>query len=59
MIDKESCRGDNIVQQGMEGDELFVIDSGECNIIKDGEQVGTLGVGSVFGELVRPNVLFC
>jgi CRP/FNR family cyclic AMP-dependent transcriptional regulator len=47
--------GDEIVGQGEEGDTMFVIQSGEVEIVKemDGREVllGSMGPGDFFGEM--------
>ncbi|XP_041474576.1 cAMP-dependent protein kinase type I-beta regulatory subunit-like isoform X1 [Lytechinus variegatus] len=43
--------GQVVIQQGDEGDNFYVIDSGEVDIFVDGERVVTLSEGSSFGEL--------
>ncbi|XP_030840606.1 cAMP-dependent protein kinase type I-alpha regulatory subunit isoform X1 [Strongylocentrotus purpuratus] len=40
-----------VIQQGDEGDNFYVIDSGEVDIYVDNERVVTLSEGSSFGEL--------
>mmetsp|Transcript_2053 Transcript_2053/g.5623 ORF Transcript_2053/g.5623 Transcript_2053/m.5623 type:complete len:758 (-) Transcript_2053:179-2452(-) len=39
-----------IIRQGDEGNEFFVIKSGECNVDIDGESVAKLKAGNYFGE---------
>jgi CRP-like cAMP-binding protein/Zn-dependent protease len=40
-----------IVTQGESGDHFYVIGSGQAEVVRDGERVGTLGPGSHFGEI--------
>jgi cAMP-dependent protein kinase regulator len=41
----------DIITQGDEGDFFYVIDSGVCEILINGQRVGTCGKGDSFGEL--------
>ncbi|XP_067643282.1 cAMP-dependent protein kinase type I regulatory subunit isoform X2 [Eurosta solidaginis] len=43
--------GENIIQQGDEGDNFYVIDHGEVEVFVNGEMVTTIGEGGSFGEL--------
>nr|WIM01501.1 cAMP-dependent protein kinase type I regulatory subunit [Limnephilus lunatus] len=43
--------GESIIQQGDEGDNFYVIDSGEVEVFVNGEMVTTIGDGGSFGEL--------
>ncbi|XP_072167875.1 cAMP-dependent protein kinase regulatory subunit-like [Diadema setosum] len=43
--------GQVVIHQGDEGDNFYVIDSGEVDIYVDGERVVSLSEGSSFGEL--------
>jgi CRP-like cAMP-binding protein len=40
-----------VFRQGDAGDHYFVIESGEAEVIGDGEVVATLGPGEGFGEI--------
>jgi CRP-like cAMP-binding protein len=40
-----------VFQQGDVGDHFFVIESGEADVIGDGQVVATLGPGVGFGEI--------
>ena len=40
----------SLATQGENAYQLFVIESGQAEVLKDGEIVGTLGPGEVFGE---------
>ncbi|XP_055335196.1 cAMP-dependent protein kinase regulatory subunit-like isoform X2 [Paramacrobiotus metropolitanus] len=44
-------QGDMIIKQGDEGDNFYVIESGEVDIIVNGKLVNTIGEGGSFGEL--------
>ncbi|XP_061388141.1 cAMP-dependent protein kinase type I regulatory subunit [Musca vetustissima] len=43
--------GENIIQQGDEGDNFYVIDQGEVEVFVNSEMVTTIGEGGSFGEL--------
>jgi CRP-like cAMP-binding protein len=43
--------GDEVITQGDEGDEFFVVISGDAVATVDGDTVGELGNGSFFGEM--------
>ena len=43
--------GHDVVQQGDVGEHYFVIESGEAEVIGDGQVVATLGPGEGFGEI--------
>ncbi|XP_030386304.1 cAMP-dependent protein kinase type I regulatory subunit isoform X2 [Scaptodrosophila lebanonensis] len=43
--------GENIIQQGDEGDNFYVIDLGEVEVFVNSELVTTIGEGGSFGEL--------
>jgi len=44
--------GDDIICHGTDGNEFFILETGDVDVIKpDGEVVATLGNGQVFGEL--------
>jgi CRP-like cAMP-binding protein/Zn-dependent protease len=43
--------GDELVEQGAEGDAFYVIGSGQAEVLQDGDVVRTLGPGAHFGEL--------
>ncbi|XP_075164494.1 protein kinase, cAMP-dependent, regulatory subunit type 1 isoform X1 [Haematobia irritans] len=43
--------GENIIQQGDEGDNFYVIDQGEVEVFVNSELVTTIGDGGSFGEL--------
>eukprot|EP01062_Namystynia_karyoxenos_P049812 TRINITY_DN382_c0_g1_i1.p1 TRINITY_DN382_c0_g1~~TRINITY_DN382_c0_g1_i1.p1 ORF type:complete len:532 (+),score=201.54 TRINITY_DN382_c0_g1_i1:80-1597(+) len=44
-------QGDEPLREGEEGNTLFVIESGQCDILKQGEKVAEKLGGSAFGEL--------
>lgn len=44
-------KGMTIIRQNEEGDEFFLLDKGEVDIIIDGKKVAQLGAGSYFGEI--------
>jgi CRP-like cAMP-binding protein len=43
--------GQDVVRQGEAGDQFFVIDAGEADVIGDGTFVTTIGPGDGFGEI--------
>jgi CRP-like cAMP-binding protein len=43
--------GETIIEQGEAGDAFYAIRSGQMEVLKDGEQVGTVGPGSYVGEI--------
>ena len=43
--------GRDVVRQGDDGDALFVVMSGELEVVRDGAKVQLLGPGDYFGEL--------
>merc|ERR1711936_1081416 len=43
--------GEVIIQQGDEGDNFYIIDTGEVGIYVNGEKVVQIGEGGSFGEL--------
>jgi CRP-like cAMP-binding protein len=43
--------GKRLVHEGDYSYDLIVIDSGTADVIKDGEVIGSLGAGDVFGEM--------
>lgn len=49
-------KGDKIVNEGEQGENFYFIESGNCNVIKEGEGVvAKLGKGDYFGELALLN----
>lgn len=45
-------RGSRVIEQGAEGDALYLLDQGSARVILDGKvELGTKGPGSVFGEM--------
>jgi CRP/FNR family transcriptional regulator, cyclic AMP receptor protein len=43
--------GKVLAQQGEFGDQFFVIEQGNAEVVRDGEHVGDLGPGDFFGEM--------
>ena len=43
--------GATVIRQGGPGSELFVIDEGNVEVVRDGEVVATMGPGDHFGEM--------
>jgi len=49
---RRSYRADaEIVRQGSSGTALYIVLSGEAQVVRDGEGIGSLAVGDFFGEL--------
>jgi CRP-like cAMP-binding protein len=46
-----AAAGDEVTRQGDEGDEFFVVITGDAVATVDGDPVGQLGTGSFFGEM--------
>ena len=51
MFPVNAIPGEVIIQQGDEGDNFYIIDSGEVEVLVNGERVLTIGEGGSFGEL--------
>lgn len=51
MFPVSAIPGEVIIQQGDEGDNFYIIDSGEVEVYVNGEKVLTIGEGGSFGEL--------
>lgn len=49
-------KGEVLAREGRVGRELFLILSGTVAVTQGGRHVGTLGPGSVFGEVLATNV---
>ena len=47
----EVRQGDVIVEQGSIPHDLFVIEDGTAEVVRDGEPIATLGPGEVLGEM--------
>lgn len=43
--------GYRVIKAGEAAHDLYVVQSGEFDVVKDGSTVATLGVGDVFGEM--------
>ncbi len=48
---RQYTAGDEIIRQGEEGTEFFVIARGEVDILVDGQQVNSIDEGGFFGEV--------
>ena len=55
MFPVNAIPGEVIIQQGDEGDNFYIIDSGEVEVLVNGEKVLTIGEGGSFGELALIN----
>jgi len=51
MFPVNALPGEVIIHQGDEGDNFYIIDSGEVEVLVNGEKVLTIGDGGSFGEL--------
>merc|ERR1712088_158418 len=51
MFPSNAMHGEIIIQQGDEGDNFYIIDSGDVEIYVNGEKVVQIGEGGSFGEL--------
>ena len=51
MFEKTVEGGTNVITQGEEGDNFYVMDSGACDVIVNGNNVASLKNGDSFGEL--------
>jgi CRP-like cAMP-binding protein len=51
MVRQEHPEGSTIVNEGDDGSEMFLIESGECAVYYGQEQVGILRPGQAFGEI--------
>merc|ERR1711874_162390 len=51
MFPVNALPGEVIIQQGDEGDNFYIIDTGEVEVYVNGEKVLTIGEGASFGEL--------
>ena len=57
MAKKTFVSGEDIITQGSQGDYYYVLQSGTCDIFKDGALVLQCSKGMGFGELVRAPVV--
>jgi len=51
MFPVNALPGEVIIQQGDEGDNFYIIDTGEVEVYVNGEKMVTIGEGASFGEL--------
>ncbi|XP_014368937.2 cAMP-dependent protein kinase type I regulatory subunit [Papilio machaon] len=51
MFPVQCLQGETVIRQGDEGDNFYIIDSGEVEVLVNGELVTTIGEGGSFGEL--------
>jgi CRP/FNR family transcriptional regulator, cyclic AMP receptor protein len=49
--DMEVEEGKVLTREGLSGSEFFVIVDGEVSVMKDGQEIRTLGPGDFFGEI--------
>lgn len=51
MFPVQCLPGETVISQGDEGDNFYIVDSGEVEVLVNGEPVTTIGEGGSFGEL--------
>lgn len=51
MFPTQHIEGEVVIKQGDEGDNFYIVDSGEVDIFVNNNHVSTLGEGTSFGEL--------
>jgi len=51
MFSVDKAPGDTIIEQGDDGDNFYVIDSGEVDVYVNGNHMTTISDGGSFGEL--------
>ncbi|HEU5065118.1 MAG TPA: MFS transporter [Gaiellaceae bacterium] len=51
LIPVTATAGTEIIRQGGHGDRFYIVDSGEVEVVTDGQEAGTLGPGEYFGEI--------
>ena len=51
MFERTVEPGTNVITQGEEGDNFYVVDSGACDVVVNGSNVGVCKNGDSFGEL--------
>ncbi|RVE43949.1 hypothetical protein evm_011418 [Chilo suppressalis] len=51
MFPVQCLPGETVIRQGDEGDNFYIIDSGDVEVLVNGEPVTTIGEGGSFGEL--------
>ncbi|CAK1586171.1 unnamed protein product [Parnassius mnemosyne] len=51
MFPVQCLQGETVIRQGDEGDNFYIVDSGEVEVLVNGEVVTTISEGGSFGEL--------
>lgn len=51
MYSREYRTGEYVIHEGHAGSHLYVSDTGEFEVLKDGLLLGVMGPGKAFGEL--------
>ncbi|XP_041987548.1 cAMP-dependent protein kinase type I regulatory subunit isoform X1 [Aricia agestis] len=51
MFPVQCLQGETVIRQGDEGDNFYIVDSGEVEVLVNGEVVTSIGEGGSFGEL--------
>lgn len=55
MVQHVAVPGEVIIWQGSSGDAFYALESGQCDVIKDGRVVSRIPAGKSFGELALVN----
>jgi putative ABC transport system ATP-binding protein len=50
MTKRQFVSGDVVIRQGEEGEEFFLISDGTVEVVREGQDVASLGAGDFFGE---------
>ena len=55
MEEKIAVPGEVIIWQGSSGDAFYALESGQCDVLKDGRSVSKIQAGKTFGDLALVN----
>jgi len=55
MEEKIAVPGEVIIWQGSSGDAFYALESGQCDVLKDGRHVAKIAPGKTFGDLALVN----
>lgn len=55
MEDRVAVPGEVVIWQGSSGDAFYALESGQCDVLKDGRVVSKITAGKSFGELALVN----
>ena len=50
MTKRQFIAGDVVIRQGEEGEEFFLISDGTVEVMREGQDIASLGAGDFFGE---------